>query len=180
MRTSLFIPLLLCTSSAMAESADRLAAATGDYAFTASSTQSHAQASSHTGNAEHAPHGHHHFSVFLGNTHIEEEGDGATVGLDYEYRISEVFGIGAVAEYAAGHVDAWTVLAVADIHFKHVILQVGPGFEHTSEHDLFVARLGALYEFEFDNLTISPQVHYDYHDGGEDAVVVGVAFGFHF
>ena len=43
-----------------------------------------------------------------------------------------------------------------------------------------VARVGVLYEFEFDKFTLSPQLHWDYHDGHDNAVVAGLAFGFAF
>lgn len=120
----------------------------------------------------------HHFSVLLANTDMDEHGNGFTLGLDYEYRVSDTLGLGAVVEYAASDLEAWTALAVADIHITpQMIMQVGPGFERTPHHRLFVARIGALYEFEFDGWTLSPQLHFDYHDGGDNAVVYGLAFG---
>ena len=128
----------------------------------------------------HLPHGRHHISLFLGATDLEGS-TGFTQGIDYEYRVNKVLGLGGVAEYALGGIEAWTILAVADIHLNSgLILQVGPGFEHGEEEDVFVARLGALYEFEFGKYTISPQVHFDDHAGSEDAVVYGIAFGFSF
>lgn len=132
--------------------------------------------------ADEAHHGPHHISLFLGNTDIEDEGSGETVGIDYEYRVNQFWGLGTVVEYAFGDLDAWTVLAVADLHLTNEwIVQVGPGVEYTSEHDdLFVARIGTLYEFVVGNWTFSPQLHYDYHDGSESAYVVGFAVGFAF
>jgi hypothetical protein len=101
--------------------------------------------------------------------------------LDYEYRVNDLLGLGAVVEYAGGEIDAWSFLAVADIHlYKGLIAQVGPGFETTSEEDVFITRFGMLYEFEYEHLTISPQLHYDIHDGAEDGIVFGLAFGFAF
>jgi hypothetical protein len=129
----------------------------------------------------HSEHGDHHFSVLVGDTFIDSIGEGATIGLDYEVRVSQFVGLGAVVEYAAGDLEAWTALAVADLHITdQFIAQVGPGFERTKEHDLFVARFGLLYEFYIGDFTLSPQLHYDYHDGGQDAIVVGVAWGFSF
>lgn len=129
----------------------------------------------------HGVHGHHHLSVLVGVTDIEGEGTNDTLGIDYEYRVSDFLGIGIVAEYAFEELDAWTVLAVTDLHVvEGLVIQVGPGVEHTSKHDLFVYRLGALYEFEFGRWTVSPQAHFDYHDGGENAVVLGLAFGVNF
>jgi hypothetical protein len=126
-------------------------------------------------------HGRNHLSLFLGGTDIDGEEQGFTSGLDYEYRVNDLLGLGAVVEYAGGEIDAWSFLAVADIHlYKGLIAQVGPGFETTSEEDVFITRFGMLYEFEYEHLTISPQLHYDIHDGAEDGIVFGLAFGFAF
>jgi hypothetical protein len=125
-------------------------------------------------------HSPHHVSVLIGGTHFQGGDSEFTLGFDYEYRVSSLLGIGAVAEHAFGSLDTWTYLAVADIHFEHLIVQVGPGVEQSPKHDLFTFRLGALYEFEFDGFTVSPQVHYDYHDGSSNAVIYGLAFGLSF
>lgn len=127
-------------------------------------------------------HGAHHLSVILGGTHIEGEGTAETIGLDYEYRISDRVGLGAVVEHAAGEIDATTSLAVVDVHpfNNQLIVQLGVGVEARSgdeEDDVFVARTGVLYEFGHGRYSWSPQLHWDYHDGHPNAVVVGVAFG---
>ena len=80
-----------------------------------------------------------------------------------------------------GEIDATTLLTVADVHFQNgLIIQVGPGFERKGDHDVFVGRVGTLYEFEVENYTVSPQLHWDYHDGEANAIVAGIAFGFSF
>ncbi|MFT4860930.1 MAG: hypothetical protein ACI95C_000128 [Pseudohongiellaceae bacterium] len=123
----------------------------------------------------------HHLSIFLGDTHIDGEGNNLTIGIDYEYRVSELLGLGVVVERAGGEIDATTALAVADIHFSSgVIMQVGPGFESHDSEQIFVARIGILYEFELGEFTLSPQLHWDYHAEGESALVAGLAFGFGF
>lgn len=128
-----------------------------------------------------AAHGPNHLSVFTGNTDFSEHGSGLTLGIDYEYRVSPLLGLGSVVEYAYGSLDALTVLAVADIHLtEQFIVQVGPGFEHSSEHDFTVARLGALYEYRYHGFTVSPQLHVDYHFGHGSSVVTGLAIGFDF
>lgn len=130
---------------------------------------------------EHAVHGPHHLSVLFADTHVSGEGDGFTFGIDYEYRVSKLFGVGAVVEKVYGELEATTVLAVADIHFQHgLIVQVGPGFERRHDENVFVARIGMLYEFELEKLTLSPQLHWDYHDGETNAIVVGFALGLSF
>jgi hypothetical protein len=57
----------------------------------------------------------HRLELFLGNTHEEGE-DAFTSGLFYEYRLSEVFGIGGFWEYAAGDFDKWSAGIPLYIH----------------------------------------------------------------
>jgi len=139
-------------------------------------TSAPARAENHEG--FHVPY---HLSVFQGDTHIDGEGNNATIGIDFEYRMNQLLGIGSVVEYALGELDATTVLAVADIHLHGGwVMQLGPGFEHREGEEVFVSRVGLLYEFEWDHFTFSPQLHWDYHDGEKNAVVAGIAFGFSF
>ena len=129
---------------------------------------------------QHGHHGPHHISVLLAGTEIDGHDTAPTIGLDYEYRVNKLLGLGLVAEYAADDIDATTFLAVADVHlYKGLIMQLGPGVEF-GEHEHFVARMGMLYEWEFDAFTVSPQLHFDYMDGAENAVVFGIAIGKNF
>ena len=127
--------------------------------------------------------GPHHLSVFLGGTRLDDDEDTTdfTAGIDYEYRVNRLLGIGAVVEHAFGDVDATTALVVMDIHiYKGFIVQTGPGYEWPDaeeEDDRFVYRLGGLYEFEVGEFTVSPQLHIDFAEDADDALVFGVAFG---
>jgi hypothetical protein len=121
----------------------------------------------------------HHLSVVIGGTHIPHEDETAfTLGLDYEYRLNPTLGLGFVAEHAFGPVNSTTLLAVADIHLtERLALQAGPGMEFVHGETFFVARLGALYEFEIgENLTLAPQIHYDY-SSHDDAIVFAIGIG---
>ncbi len=125
-----------------------------------------------------SPEHRHHFSViFAGTSLVDEDETGFTLGGDYEYRINKNFGTGIVLERAFGTVDATTLLAVVDLHvWRDLIIQVGPGVEFTEDETVVAGRLGAVYEFELpQNVTLSPQVHYDI--SREDAIVFGVAVG---
>lgn len=131
--------------------------------------------------SSHEANGPHHLSVLVGGTTISEVDETATtIGLDYEYRVSDFVGLGMVAEQAFGRVDATTLLAVADLHLtKSFVVQTGPGIEFVDGEENFVARIGALYEFDLgDGLTFSPQIHYDISK--EDALVFGAAVGLSF
>ena len=84
-----------------------------------------------------------------------------------------------MVEYASGDIDAWSVLAVADVHlYDGFVMQIGPGVEIAPDEEVFITRVGLLYEFEFESgFTLSPQLHYDVHAGADNAVVFGLAFG---
>jgi len=125
----------------------------------------------------------HHLSLFIGGTHIDAGDETAfTFGVDYEYRLNKLIGVGGVAEHAVGGIDATSLLAVADIHlWRGLALQLGPGVEFVDEEDgsetFAIGRIGMLYELEFvEGFTLSPQFHYDV-SSGEDAIVFGIAFG---
>lgn len=123
--------------------------------------------------------GPHHLSVISGLTYVEEADETAyTLGIDYEYRVSDLLGVGFVAERAFGDVDATTLLAVADFHLTEgLAIQVGPGIEFAEGEEFAVGRLGVLYEFELGGgFTISPQAHYDLSEL-EDAFVFVIGVG---
>jgi hypothetical protein len=122
----------------------------------------------------------HHLALVVAGTTDEEE-TAFTLGVDYEYRLAQLVGLGAVVEYAFEDIDALTLIGVADVHvWRGFAIQTGPGVEFIDgESPEFVYRIGGLYEFEFEGFTLSPQVHYD-ATTGEDAVVYGISFGFGF
>lgn len=120
----------------------------------------------------------HHLSVFNGATELVEGDHTAfTLGIDYEYRVTNFLGLGIVLERAFGSIDSTTVLGVADLHlWKGLIAQVGPGFEVVDDDTHAALRLGVLYELELEGgFTVSPQFHYDFSH--EDALVFGLAIG---
>nr|WP_232363653.1 hypothetical protein [Alteromonas mediterranea] len=132
-------------------------------------------------NAHHWQSTPHHLSALVGTTYTKECDNAFTLGIDYEYRLNDFLGVGFVAEYAYEDLDAYTYLLVADLHItNHFIAQIGPGLEFHGSHKMEVARLGLLYEFEMAGITVSPQLHYDYHRNHKSAVVAGLAIGMSF
>jgi len=153
--------------------------------------------------AEEEEHGHkgkghthrHHVALFLGGAHGETEieqgehgesnhstksADAFTVGLDYEYRLSSVFGIGGLVEYAGGDLEATGVLGALFIHpvggLKFIL---APGVEHEGGHNKFLFRTGVYYDFFFGKFSVSPNFNVDFVDGDEN-LVYGVSFGYGF
>ena len=121
----------------------------------------------------------HHLSAVLGGTTLfDAEETAFTLGIDYEYRINELIGVGGVVEYAFGDIEATTLLAVADIHlWKGLAVQVGPGVEWINDETFAIGRVGLLYEVELEHhFTVSPQIHYDISEF-EDSLVFGISIG---
>jgi hypothetical protein len=148
---------------------------------------------------EEAAHGHkeaahrhrHHVALFAGGTHadieIEEAGivreeseDAFTVGLDYEYRLRPLFGVGGLVEYAGGDLETTIVAGALFIHpvggLKFIL---APGVEHEGDENEFLFRAGVYYDFFFGNFSITPTFSVDFVDGEED-LVYGVSFGYGF
>jgi hypothetical protein len=95
----------------------------------------------------------HHIGLFLGNTHEEGE-DEFTVGLDYEYRFTQYFGIGVLLEYVGEDEREGIGLVPLFIHpYKGFRFMVGPGVKPKAEETKFVWRLGIGYRFPIRNWT---------------------------
>jgi len=122
----------------------------------------------------------HHVALFLGNTQDGSE-NGFSVGIDYEYRLTELFGIGGLVEYADGDFDSWVAAIPLFIHpYKGFVLLVAPGLEYEDSEDEFLVRTGIAYEIEFgEKWTISPELNVDFVDG-EEKFVYGVSVGLKF
>lgn len=158
--------------------------------------QHHAEA----GAAEHEEHEfhRHHVSVSLGVTDGEVEVEGHaevgvesagetavvedelafTMGLDYEYRLSRRWGIGALIDYAGGDLRSWVAGVPLFLHpgggWK---LVVAPGYEDKEGEDReFLVRVGAGYDFEVGGFSVLPSVQVDFV-GDEETPVYGLNIG---
>ena len=127
----------------------------------------------HSSELEH----HQHAAVFVGNTQDGSD-NGFSVGVEYEYKISKVLGIGGLVEYAGGDFDSWVIAAPLFLRpYKGLLFILAPGleFEHSEEEFLFRAGIG--YVFEIDGMwSITPQFNVDFVDS-EEKFVYGLAFG---
>jgi hypothetical protein len=122
----------------------------------------------------------HHIAVFLGNTHTEHDEDAFTIGLDYEYRLTALLGIGALGEHAVKDIDTWVFGVPLALHpgagWRLVAM---PGIEVHDGETEFLIRAGVGYEFEIDRLTIMPEFSADFVDS-EVNLGVGVSLGVKF
>lgn len=123
----------------------------------------------------------HHFpGIFLGNTHVDGENI-TTLGLEYEYRFTANFGVGAAYERLndAHHGDGADLFAGQFFYHPttHIKLGLGYGQERIGgnhgDHEFFY-RISAAYEYAVKPLEIEPTIDFDILDG-KTAVVLGVA-----
>lgn len=100
---------------------------------------------------------------------------GATIGLEYEFRVDPRIGLGAIAEYARGDFDTTVLVAPVAYHIDSWKLYAGPGVEVSEEGTEPLVRVGVEYAFEVGELEVSPQVDLDFMNG-ERLFVFGVVF----
>jgi hypothetical protein len=152
--------------------------------------------------AEHGEHKfhRHHVAVFFGATTAEVSMHGgqetvetesetgaagaetesvteASIGLDYEYRLSRLWGIGFLFDYVGG--DARASVAGVPVYLHPVgglKLLAAPGLEHHEGENEFLVRLGLGYEFEVGRWAITPGANVDFVDG-EETYVYGLYIG---
>lgn len=129
--------------------------------------------------------GHHEFKqhivgVFAGFTSVDHNTE-ATFGLEYEYRITELVGVGAIYEHTsnAHHGDGTSIyMGLVHVHpWQELRLSVGYGTEkihHEGAHSEDVLRFGVAYDFHVGEFGISPAFNLD-RVGGHTAKVFGVA-----
>jgi hypothetical protein len=128
---------------------------------------------------EEAHHGHkHHTAVFFGNTHDHHGEDAFTVGLDYEYKLCELFGVGALVDYAGDDIDSTVLAAGLFIHpMENLGLLIAPGNEHKDGEDEFVVRLGASYNIPMHGFSLAPTIDVDLLSGGHANWIYGIGIG---
>jgi len=124
----------------------------------------------------------HGIELFLGNTHEDGE-DGFSVGLSYEYRLNQLFGIGGIVEYVSGDLREWVLAVPLFLHpYKGWQFLVAPGVDipDNDGDNEFLFRVGAAYEFEIgEKWAITPEFNVDFVDNSE-VLVYGLSFGYKF
>lgn len=119
--------------------------------------------------------------LFVGLTGESRRENGLALGAEYTRRLTESFGIGAIVERTAGDLDFWLAAVSFGWYKNRWKLYAAPGIEDVDGESGIneLLRIGGLYAFEAGRWEIAPQVNYDIV-AGENAVIVGVAFGWGF
>ena len=118
-------------------------------------------------------------SLFLGAT-SSTDATAFTIGLDYQYRISRVFGVGAIFDHATGEINSILVAPALFLHVKRFSFIVAPGVEFSDENTEFVSRVGVGYVIEISRFSISPALFFDTERDENPSLVYGVSLGFEF
>lgn len=116
----------------------------------------------------------HVVGVFLGETTEDRRGN-FTLGLEYEYRLSEAFGVGLTAEHIGGDFDTNVFVLPVARHYGPWKVYAGPGVERRDGDTEGLVRVGVEYGFHLGEYEISPQIDFDWVDG-ERLFVIGVVF----
>ena len=134
---------------------------------------------------EHGKHLHkHHLAVFVGSTEAEEhhgeKGDpDFTLGVDYEHRLSSLFGVGGMFDWVVEGRREFLLGPIGFLHpYKGLKLFAAPCYQRIREGEEgnFVFRVGAAWDFEIGKYSLAPNVIYDFA-GEHGFLVLGVTLG---
>ncbi len=133
--------------------------------------------SSHHPDGSHGDYHRNLLAVFAGVTHHGRRNNEPALGIEYERRISEKFGVGAMVEHTFGD-DSFSVYAVPfAVHHREWKFYIAPGIEDGKHGSEGMIRLGAEYAFELGGgWEVSPQIDVDFVDG-DHVWVFGLTFG---
>lgn len=113
---------------------------------------------------------------------FEHRENGVSLGVDYERRLSEKFGLGVLAEHTWGDLDFWVFAVPFRYHVNRWKFTMAPGVEKTDEHTDGLLRLVVSYEFPLESSTATGWgigAAIDILEG-EQVYMIGAALGFGF
>lgn len=126
-------------------------------------------------------HGYHKNLIagFVGGAFEGIRDGGLALGIEYERRLNENWGVGAIAEHTFGDIDAWVYAIPVAFHNGPWKFYAAPGIEDGDHGSETLWRLGVEYGFHHGQWEISPQFDVDFVDG-EEIFVIGLTFGWGF
>lgn len=109
-----------------------------------------------------------------------EDEEAGAIGVEYGYRFSEKWGVGAVVEALGTDTvrDASVVVPLSFHPYAGWRLFAGPGVEFGDKHNDWMLRFGGGYEFELGSRwTLAPEFVYDVIESGKRTYILGLAVG---
>lgn len=123
---------------------------------------------------------HYHLSAFAGFTTNYKGKLGYKLGLEYEYRLSELVGIGGTFDFTGADFNIFALSVGADFYpFK---FPLAPGIlvgakSYDKEWDPFV-RLMVTYDVHLGDFSLGPLIMYDFFPNQKDIMSYGVTVGY--
>ena len=132
--------------------------------------------SAHAAGADHP----HHLAVVGGYATKSSGKEAAFVGIEYEYRLSDLWGIGGYAETTWGDFDLEALGLIATLHpgggWK-VLGGLGIERKLGTKKDKLLGRLGVGYDFHVGSFSIGPLIAVDFIEDFSEVYYLGLAAG---
>jgi hypothetical protein len=119
--------------------------------------------------------------LFLGATIKESETEGS-IGVKYERRLEERYGLGVILEYTPDLAERFVTLPALFVHpWRQLSLTLAPGFVTEDSDTFFALRVGGGWDFELGGgFSLAPELNYDFVSGDENALVLGITTAYSF
>jgi len=136
----------------------------------------------------------HHIDIFNGFTNIlKQHITSYSIGTTYEYRFSNLIGLGIIGEYITSKADEFLVGIPMAFHpYKGFRFLAAPLLVYSEEHHEktshdhevhktekeahLLGRLGISYAFHVNHFSIDPEINFDF--GNTESLGYGIAIGY--
>lgn len=126
---------------------------------------------------------HYHLSVFSGFTTNYKGEQGYKLGLEYEERLSETWGVGGAFDFTGVNFNIYAISAGVTVYpFKNVPFSPAGSIGIKNSHGKWKMFYRAIltYIFHIKNISIAPMVMHDFFIDEKDISSYGVTVGFNF
>ena len=123
--------------------------------------------------------GHYHLSAFAGFTTDYKGRQGYKLGIEYEYRLTDLLGLGGTFDFTGNDFNIFALSVGTTFYpFKFPLIPViGVGAKsYDKKWDPFLRTMLA-YEFHLNSISIGPLVMYDLFPNQKDIMSYGVTVG---
>jgi hypothetical protein len=116
-------------------------------------------------------------SVFLGGT-TNSEASAFTLGMEYQYRLSKVIGLGAFVDIAFGEIKSALAGPAVFLHTWNLEFTIAPAAEFNDKEIIAALRLGTGYRFKIRKFVVMPALFFDTERNKRPSWVYGLNFGY--